>query len=405
MEDGQREGMNEANQRTKILIVDDMSRNIDLLKMILSREGFQIHVAKNGIKALEVANAVVPNLILLDVVMPQMDGFETCQKLKASPETKEIPVIFLTGRTDSDDVVKGFELGAVDYVTKPFKAEELLARAYTHLELKRKEKRLLQLTQDVEVSYQTIRKQQKQLVEGLEQARKTQLSILPERPPEIPNAKVAFKYVPMEQIGGDFYDVFELEEGTFGLVIADVTGHGVPAALLSFMFSSMFSNACASGTSPGITLRLTNGYVENKVEEEKFATMFYVVYEASTQQLTYSGAAHPCALIIRPSSNEILELHSRGTLIGCFSHDFANFEEDTVQLLSGDRLLLYTDGIIEVLNPKEEMLGSPRLKSFVLENQHLGIEELLEQIYELVHEWSGDSGVGDDITMMGLEVQ
>ncbi|MEE4358588.1 MAG: hybrid sensor histidine kinase/response regulator [Desulfococcaceae bacterium] len=129
--------MNEyQKKKARILIVDDTQGNIQILGTILLKEGYQVNVARNGVQAIDLVEKVVPDLILLDIMMPEMDGFETCRRLKSSPGTKNIPIVFLTARTETDDIVKGFELGAVDYITKPFNATELLVRVNTHLDLK-----------------------------------------------------------------------------------------------------------------------------------------------------------------------------------------------------------------------------------------------------------------------------
>lgn len=389
--------MTEPNSSFHILVVDDTPRNLQLLMSILSREKYKIHAAQDGIQALKKAQAIIPDLILLDVMMPEIDGFEACKQLKSSPETEDIPIIFLTALTETKDIVKGFELGAVDYVTKPFNSTELLARVHTHLELRAKGKKL-------EESYQTIKKQQEVIQEEMNQARKTQQSLLPQQLPDIPNTRTAVKFIPMEEIGGDFYDVFELEKDVFGLMVADVTGHGVSAALLSFMFSSMFSNARLLGTSPELTLRLTNAYVENKVEAGKFATMFYAVYNASTQQVTYTSASHPCGFVIRPSTEKIIKLDTNGMLMGMFSPNEVNYKEKTIQLYPKDKLLLYTDAITEVQNKQGKMLGRLRFESFLLKNKNSHIADLLEQIYEFGNEFSEGNGFGDDFTVLGLEV-
>lgn len=134
--------MIEGKENMRLLIVDDTQKNIQLLGAILKKEGYQINVAMNGLQALSQVKKVLPDLILLDVMMPELDGFETCKQLKASPETKNIPVIFLTAKVEVEDIVKGFELGAIDYVTKPFNTTELLARVETHLELKKSREKL-----------------------------------------------------------------------------------------------------------------------------------------------------------------------------------------------------------------------------------------------------------------------
>jgi PleD family two-component response regulator len=119
-----------------VLIVDDVAKNLQLLGNILKKENYRIAAANNGKQAVAIASDINPDLILLDVMMPEMDGFEACGKLKNIPETKDIPIIFLTAKVETEDMIKGFKAGAVDYVTKPFNSYELLARVKTHLELK-----------------------------------------------------------------------------------------------------------------------------------------------------------------------------------------------------------------------------------------------------------------------------
>ena len=140
--------MNKSNANVNLLIVDDTLKNIQVLGTLLRNEGYQIHVAQNGLQALKVVETVQPDLILLDVMMPQLDGFETCKRLKANEKTKEIPIIFLTARTEIEAIVEGFELGAVDYVTKPFNPPELLSRVNTHLTLYKLQKELEQRVAD-----------------------------------------------------------------------------------------------------------------------------------------------------------------------------------------------------------------------------------------------------------------
>ena len=131
-----------------ILIVDDIPRNLQVLGSILSENGFGVSVASSGQGALDAIATNMPDVVLLDIQMPDMDGFDVCSRLKESPETTDLPVIFLTARTEIDDIVRGFEVGAVDYITKPFISQELLARVRTHLRLVRQNKRLLDLNKE-----------------------------------------------------------------------------------------------------------------------------------------------------------------------------------------------------------------------------------------------------------------
>jgi len=134
--------MEKDNQNSMILIVDDKQENLQVLGSILIQKKYKLSVAKNGLEALNIVTRVKPDLILLDIMMPELDGFETCKRLKESLETREIPIIFLTAKIEPEDIVKGFELGAVDYITKPFNAKELLVRVNTHLELKHAHERI-----------------------------------------------------------------------------------------------------------------------------------------------------------------------------------------------------------------------------------------------------------------------
>jgi phosphoserine phosphatase RsbU/P len=140
----------DQNPADRILIVDDTLENIQVLGIMLRDREYQINVAQNGPAALELANKIRPDLILLDIMMPEMDGYEVCDRLKQNPDTSGIPVVFLTARTDTDSIVAGFEKGAVDYITKPFRKAELLIRVKTHLDLHRSKLKLQQALDEVQ---------------------------------------------------------------------------------------------------------------------------------------------------------------------------------------------------------------------------------------------------------------
>ena len=170
--------MPDQKKDDRILIVDDTPRNIQVLGTILKEQGYQINVAQNGLQALDVVTKVTPDIILLDVMMPELDGFETCKRLKEDPNTAEIPVIFLTAKVETDDVVHGFELGAVDYITKPFNPTELLVRVDTHLTLYKLKRNLEQLVEERTEELQYAHAQLQQYVKELEvRDRLTQLQM------------------------------------------------------------------------------------------------------------------------------------------------------------------------------------------------------------------------------------
>src|SRR5262245_2876602 len=133
--------------RSRILVVDDISKNLQVVGTMLRNAGYHVMPATSGIQALERAHAQPPDLILLDLMMPEMDGLEVCSRLKAEPLTRQIPIIFLTASNEMEHLMKGFQAGAVDYITKPFNAPELLARVQTHLELKHARERLREMNE------------------------------------------------------------------------------------------------------------------------------------------------------------------------------------------------------------------------------------------------------------------
>src|SRR5947209_1495288 len=222
--------------RKTVLVVDDAPSNIRVVNEIL-HNSYKIRVATSGAKALELAQATPgPDLILLDVVMPEMDGYEVCSRLKADAATKDIPVIFLTGQTEIEDETRGFETGAVDYIHKPFSPAVVAARVQTHLALRE--------------TRQELARQLHNLRNELETARKIQMSILPRDVPRIGPLDIAARYIPMTEVAGDFYDFFVVDDKRVGILIADVSGHGMPAALIASMLKIAFAATTAYAGDP-----------------------------------------------------------------------------------------------------------------------------------------------------------
>src|SRR6202041_2762466 len=204
-----------------VLLVDDEPANIQIVNSIL-KDTYKTRIATSGAKALELASQEpAPDLILLDVMMPEMDGYEVCSRLKSADHTRDIPVIFLTGQTEIEDETKGFEVGAVDYIHKPFSPAVVKARVQTHLVLRG-------IREQLALQLQTIQKE-------LETARQIQLSILPAEVPKLEGLDIAARYIPMTSVAGDFYDFIVVDEKHLGILIADVSGHGMPAALIASM--------------------------------------------------------------------------------------------------------------------------------------------------------------------------
>lgn len=256
----------------------------------------------------------------------------------------------------------------------------------------------------LEAANKELAKFQKEMIFELEQAKKAQEFILPSKLPKISNVKITYKFVPLAQIGGDFFDIVELSEDTFSILIADVTGHGIPAALLTFMSSITFKNVSPGEFSPKKVLSQTNEILFGQMPGGTFVSMFYLVYDSQKKELTFSQAGHPPGFLLRPQTNEIKKLTTEGMLIGIFPNDHVNFGEKKIELLPGDKILLYTDAIIEAFSKKGEMFDLNDLEAMLHDHFDLPIDQLLDEVYQHGLEFSGKSSYDDDATLVGFEV-
>ncbi|MBF0287452.1 MAG: SpoIIE family protein phosphatase [SAR324 cluster bacterium] len=254
-------------------------------------------------------------------------------------------------------------------------------------------------------SYKIIKEKQEQTKAELKQAKDTQLAVLPQKIPKLPYMKIVTKYSAMEEIGGDLYDILELSEDKVGILVADVTGHGIPAALISCMSSSLFKATAASDILPKDVLTYINDQLETRMPDGKFVTAFYSTYDAARETLFYSIAGHPPGYVVREATGEIFPLQENtGVPLGVFSGDIASYDDASMKLQKGDRVFFYTDGIVEISDPQEEMFGNARLKEFLLANSKTPIENVLDELYSHVLQATSHQEYDDDITLVAFEI-
>lgn len=389
-----------------ILIVDDVPQNLQVLGKILSKEGYRIASAMSGVQAIKTASETIPDLILLDVMMPDLDGYEVCRQIKESEITRDIPIIFITARAETEDIIKGFTVGAVDYATKPVNSAELLARVKMHLELRRSYKLLQQANEYIET-------QNKKMLSELEIARTVQLSILRNVFPS--NADVDFhvKYTPSEKLSGDYYDIFPIDKDNYCMYVADVSGHGVPSAMISVYTYHMIEATKPKGNDefeiiePCDVLRALNRKMKSAhFQNGEYFTIFYGIYNVPKREFTYSAAAHSFAYHIkRKGKVKIKRLAFPSPAIGWID-DF-EFPQRTIIIEPGDQLLILTDGIHESVNDAQEQYQKERFMKFMKEcsvtecNGATLIEELSRDLKEFVQ----SQKQGDDITMLVMDVK
>jgi sigma-B regulation protein RsbU (phosphoserine phosphatase) len=372
-----------------ILIVDDTPINIGVISGAL-KDSFATKVATSGEKALAIASAKEkPDLILLDILMPEMDGYEVCRRLKADPETRDIPVIFLTSQTEAEDETKGFEVGAVDYIHKPFSAAVVKARVRTHLMLRE--------------AHAVIAQQLVEINTELEMARQIQLSILPRSTPKITGMDIVARYIPMTSVAGDFYDFIVVDERHVGILIADVSGHGLPAALIASMLQVALTAQARHVSEPGKVLAGLNQALCGKFQHN-FVTAAYVYVDLEKNIMNYGGAGHPPLLFWRKSTGSASQLLENGLVMGQFEE--ATYDSLQVPVEAGDRFVLYTDGILETANPAQEEFGTDRFMKFMETNNKLSAgpfaDALLLELARWLEQPPGE-GHKDDISLLTVD--
>jgi sigma-B regulation protein RsbU (phosphoserine phosphatase) len=375
---------NHHKDNESLLLVDDNPTNLQVLYQTLETTGCKLLVAKNGETALSIAQKASPDLILLDIMMPGIDGFEVCRRLKADPATAAIPVIFLSALTDTKDKVQGLQLGAVDYVSKPFQPDEVNARVNTHLTIHR-------LKREVE-------KKKDALENELEIVSVVQRRLLPKKVPEITGLKLAVHYETSLYAGGDYYDITQMPDNQWGFLVADAEGHSAPAAVMMAMTCALFRSYPEPPTEPGKLLYFLNKHL-CKVAEPSFVTALYIVYDANRHTLKIARAGHPPPMICRSADQKAIEYNCSGVFpMGIDPYNQVPVTE--AQLQPGDRLLMYTDGITERFNPEGETYAEQRLLRQLEVNRQDNPQELLAAIMKDVNAFANGRPADDDQALL-----
>ncbi|MHC5537406.1 PP2C family protein-serine/threonine phosphatase [Singulisphaera rosea] len=391
-----------------ILVVDDVPANLHLLAGMLKARGYKVRPVPSGRLALAASRKEPPDLILLDINMPEMDGYEVCRHLKADELLRGIPVIFISALNENLDKVKAFATGGVDYLTKPFQMEELHARVETHLKIRR-----LQI--ELEVSNAQLGKANGRMSRDLEAAARIQKAFLPCTAPSIAGAEFAWCYRPCDELAGDGLNILPLGEGKVGLYVLDVSGHGVSAALLSVTLSRLLSppseassiligdrNAAGSPclTPPAEVANHLNRLFPYDAATEQFATLIYGILEVSTGEFQHVSAGHPGPIHLPVVGFPVI-LETPGFPIGLAEEVYG---ERCVRLAMGDRLYLYSDGLPDVMNPDGQRFGDARVLDSLDRLRALPLARGIALLLEEITHWEGAGGSHDDISILGVEL-
>jgi len=407
------------------MVVDDIPENLQVLGNILNKEGYNTSFAQDGITALEIINETKPDLVLLDISMPDIDGFEVCSRLKEKEKTRDIPIIFLSARTQLDDVIQGFSIGAADYITKPFNPKELLARVQTHLQLKQKTDEIIELNSILKQNNQNI-------TDSIIYAKRIQSAMLP--PIKILSKKIPdyfIMYKPKDIVSGDFFWFEEINDFLY-IVSADCTGHGVPGAFMSILSMSLLYQIVEEAKitnhilPPNEILNKLRVRIINTLNKDNETPeiadgldISLVLIDLKNKKLQFSGANQSLLIASNDNSNDYSDkiinseekapylkiIPANRMPIGIHSSETVDFSNYEVNLQNDDKIYLWSDGYLSQFGgDNNRKFGTKQLRELILQinNEPMPIQKQI--LEKRLFEWKKDESQTDDILVIGLKM-
>jgi phosphoserine phosphatase RsbU/P len=383
-----------------LLVVDDNEDNRYTLTRRLMREGYRnLTTATNGREALDLLQSKAFDLILLDIMMPDMNGYEVLERMKAGAEFRNIPVIMISALSEIESVIRCIELGAEDYLPKPFNPTLLRARVGASLEKKR-------LRDEVRASLARLEQE-------MDAARKLQLGMLPlvfpACTPEQP-VEIHALMEPAREVGGDLYDFFHASEHLFCFLVGDVSGKGAAAAMFMARTRSLVRMAVqlwqrTSGNQLALVriIEAVNHELCQNNRDRMFVTLFLGVLDTKTGVITYVNAGHLAPCVLRASDG--IESISDKPAMPLAVRAGAAYQERTVTLLPGDSVFVFSDGVTEAMNAADELYGNDRLQADLRAGSALTPEEMVRAIKGKVDLFTGEAPKFDDVTILALRWQ
>ena len=374
-----------------ILIVDDTPANLQVLAGMLDDRGYLTRPVTSGKMALLAAQNDPPDLVLLDITMPGMDGYEVCARMKADEKLKDIPVIFISALQETLDKVKGFSVGGLDYVTKPFQFEEVNARVETHLKLRR-----LQL--QLEEQNRLLLESRRAVMLQLSQAAGYVVSLIPP-PIREGSIRTDWRLIPSFQLGGDSLGYHWIDKDHFAMYLLDVCGHGIGPALLSVSVLNMLrcqSLPDADLRMPAQVLRALNRAFPMEKHNDLFFTAWYGVFNKANRELRYAGGGHPPALILN-AAGQAAKAPASSPLLG-WNPDAA-YEDSVLTASSSAELCVFSDGCYEIERPDGTMWTHQEFESLLIRALADGVSDL-DALYSQVREIGGRDLLIDDFSIL-----
>ena len=367
----------------RVLIVDDVKANVDILVEALRGE-YKLAVALGGQQALDAVLRNPPDLVLLDIMMPDIDGYEICRRLRADEATRELPIMFLSSLEDVTDKARGFELGANDYLTKPFEILEVKARVRSLLKAK---------------SYADAVKAAAE--RDLRIAREIQTGLLPANiPAQIAGTglDVHATLEPAYQVGGDLFEVMRLPSDRVLVAVGDVSGKGIPAALFMAVTMTVLRSMARQGHPPEEVLRLLNEELLEQNPRGMFVTLQVLVFDLRARTVTCASAGHHAAALIGGGQRARLVFTTSGRVLGLLPGGEASSE--TVTLVPGETFVLFTDGVSEAFDPRGELFGEDQLLAHLETFDGRTARDVTHGVVDAVRRHAAGAKQSDDITVV-----
>jgi sigma-B regulation protein RsbU (phosphoserine phosphatase) len=377
--------MKEDLSESRLLIVDDVKANIDVLVQAL-RDEYKLSVALNGEAALRSAEKAPPDLVLLDIMMPGMDGYEVCRRLRASPQTAEVPVMFLSALEDVQNKAQGFEAGGNDYLTKPFEVLEVRARVRSLLKAK---------------AYTDAVKER--IASELRIAREIQQGILPADVSACTRGtglEVRAVLEPAKEVGGDLYEVLRADDGRVVVVVGDVSGKGVPAALFMAVTTTLVRTLARQFAAPDEIVRRVSDALAAQNPQNMFVTLSCAVFEPSKRLVRCASAGHPSPVLVRPGAEPSLPFPSTAAVAGVFPG--MEVTSESLEIRPSDTLVFYTDGVTEAFDARREQFGEARLLGHLAAKPGGTAAETTSDLLAAVRRHAGEAPQSDDITILAV---
>jgi len=377
----------------RILVVDDDATSRKMLVRTLSSAGYDCYESDNGAETLKLVHGEQPSLLLLDFDMPGLDGAEVLKRMRADrdPAVAQIPAIMLTGHGGEESEVLCLEAGADDFVTKPINTAVLRARIETQLRLRSMRRQLQQQNEELE-------EWRNNLERDLAAARLTQQSLIPQKPPALPGWEVAAYYRPVIQVGGDIYGWLRMRDGRILFWIADATGHGASAALLTALAKLLFYHGCVEHDAPAAIMQTVNNDFRSIFGARSFMTAMCVALDPASGRANVVGAGHPPLLIARHDGGAD-SIASSAPPLGLVER--ARFIETIVNLRRGEAFVLYTDGLFGAANGEKPRL-TPEHLAKMIDPSAPSAEALLMSMMNQAMPADSEHSLPDDVAALAV---